>query len=51
MNNFGDSGGPVYVGGLAVGTVHGKDAAGNMYYTPYRAWIANNVNIGIICAC
>lgn len=51
MNNFGDSGGPVYTGGSAVGTVHGKDAAGNLYYTAYRAWIPAGVNIGIICAC
>ena len=51
MNNFGDSGGPVYTGGSAVGTVHGKDAAGNLYFTTYRQWGPAGVNINIICAC
>ena len=33
MNDFGDSGGPVFKGSLAAGWVHGKDGAGNLYYS------------------
>jgi hypothetical protein len=51
MTNFGDSGGPVYTGGSAVGTVHGKDIPGNLYFTTYRRWAPAGVNINIICAC
>lgn len=55
----GDSGGPVFYGSLGVGQVHGRDGGppntnpslANMYYTPLRAWQANNLPIGIICSC
>ena len=45
LNEFGDSGAPVYTGSLSVGWVHGKDAAGNMYYTPVRHVLENNVGV------
>lgn len=51
MNDLGDSGGPVYTGSLAVGNVHGKDAAGNMYYTALRSWVPNGLPIQATCYC
>lgn len=51
INDIGDSGGPVFVGSLAVGQVHAKDSAGNMYYTPLRAWEAASLPIGVTCYC
>lgn len=45
LNDSGDSGAPVYTGSLSVGWVHGKDAAGNMYYTPVRHVLENNVGV------
>jgi hypothetical protein len=51
MNNFGDSGGPVYAGSLAAGTVHGKGAAGNMYIMPLRRLVEDSLPIVVLCAC
>ena len=51
LNDFGDSGGPVFTGSLAIGSVHGKDAAGNMYYNPIRFWDTKAIGISVMCYC
>jgi hypothetical protein len=51
MNDSGDSGGPVYSGSLAAGTVHGKDSSGNMYFMPLRRFVENNIGIIVLCVC
>lgn len=50
MNSFGDSGGPVHVGNLAVGTVHGKDSADNLYFGPLWRWDAGNIGFQVACS-
>lgn len=45
MNDFGDSGGPVFKGSLAAGWVHGKDAAGALYYM--EAYMPESEGAGI----
>lgn len=51
MVDFGDSGGPVFTGSLAVGFTHAKDQYGNVYYMPLRAMTANALPISVICNC
>lgn len=51
MVNPGDSGGPVFLGSLAVGFVHGEDQYDNVYYTPLRALYANSVPLNVTCQC
>lgn len=45
MNDFGDSGGPVFKGSLAAGWVHGKDGYGNLYYM--EAYMPESKGTGI----
>lgn len=45
MNDFGDSGGPVFKGSLAAGWVHGKDGYGNLYYS--EAYMPESKGTGI----
>lgn len=51
MVDYGDSGGPVFAGTLAVGSVHGFDAERNIYFTPLRTMFSNNLPIGVTCSC
>lgn len=44
MSIEGDSGGPVYNSGLAIGIVHGRDSAYNLYYSAVTTWSAVNKN-------
>lgn len=45
MNDFGDSGGPVFKGSLAAGWVHGKDGYGNLYYS--EAYMPESKGTGV----
>jgi len=38
----------VFQGSLAAGWVHGEDSSGNLYFTPLRAVVANNLNIVVL---
>lgn len=49
VNDEGDSGGPVFRGSLAVGTVHGKDGNGNMYFMQIGRLV--DLPIGVLCDC
>lgn len=51
INDYGDSGGPVYSGSLAAGWVHGKDSSGNMYFTHLQSIVSNNLPIRVLCSC
>lgn len=51
MVNPGDSGGPVFLGTLAVGLVHGEDQYDNVYYMPLRALTANGIPLSVTCKC
>lgn len=51
MSDPGDSGGPIFSGSLAVGHLHGGDNQENVYYTPLRSWVPNNMPITVTCQC
>lgn len=47
----GDSGGPVFMGNMIIGIVHGGDSAGNMYISPATLWKRQLPNVFIYCTC